>query len=44
MAVAIYVTDEDGVTCRLPLMGTFPIPGSMVTLVAFRVVTLNVAD
>ena len=35
VAVATYVTDDDGVTWRLPLAGTIPKPGSIVTLVAF---------
>jgi len=44
VAVATYVTDDVGVTWRLPLTETIPNPGSMVTLVAFWVVTVNVAD
>ena len=35
IAVATYVTDDDGETWRLPLTGTFPTPGWIVTLVAF---------
>jgi hypothetical protein len=44
MAVATDVTDDNGETCQMPFIGTFPSPGSMVTLVAFWVAMLSVAD
>src|SRR6188768_3822661 len=44
VAVAIYVTEDEGATMRMPFAGTIPIPGSIVTFVAFCVVIVNVAD